>query len=153
MSVKVRDVNEEKAKTVVGETVEGKKIICVYNPHNNLFFLAFAEGGQIPKEFEGYFTDQARAQKQVEVYLSRKLNESGNAPKAEPFIPELKVNVPTKPKPFKPAASFVKEFNKIQDEVMKESIKKEIDPSEPQITHLGKKEEEPQFEVGTLNIL
>lgn len=143
---KIMDVNDKKAQHDVGRTLEGKTILAIYNPNNNLWFLAFKEGGQPPREFDGYFTDKARAEQYAKAYLNRCAIQRGDLPKEDSFIPVINVTGQVQQKAT-PATNFKSEMKKLKNEL------KDI-PNEDSfgLVNLGKKESQPEYEVGSLKL-
>lgn len=57
---------------VIAETPEGKEIGYCFKPGTSLYQIAFASGGQLPKELEGVFSNLHAVQGKVAAYLASK---------------------------------------------------------------------------------
>ncbi len=58
-------------KTCLGETPGGKHIYASNKTNRSVMELYFAEGGDMPKELSGAYSDKASAQQAVDTYLAR----------------------------------------------------------------------------------
>lgn len=60
-------------------TPNGRTLVINRVPNTALYRPAFKEGGDLPKELEGMFTDPYRAQDAITVYLNTRWDEAANA--------------------------------------------------------------------------
>ena len=58
-------------KKVAGTTSKKKKVVIDQNTHG-YYFIKFADGGQLPKQFKGRFTKYEFAQHVVDAYVAGK---------------------------------------------------------------------------------
>ncbi len=58
-------------KTCLGTTPGGKHIYAVNKTNRSVMELYFYEGGDLPKELSGAFSDRSSAQKSVDEYLAK----------------------------------------------------------------------------------
>lgn len=114
-------------------TPNGKTISLYFHP-DSTYFVRFKEGGELPVEFQGKFTDEAQAQHFINVYLSReyKINSS---PEQAPFIPEMPIEgeVTTKKKISKLEQGLLKSTPAVKSGLIEGHVKLNLNDEEPEL--------------------
>jgi hypothetical protein len=65
--------------TKIGETVNGKTVQIMKEPETPFYRIAFAPGGELPKELQGSYTSYDRAEQHARIWLSEHYAQAADA--------------------------------------------------------------------------
>lgn len=69
----------EESKIVAGKSKGGVEYVIKRSALGSLFYITTEVGGQLPTEFDGFFTSPDRAQATIDAYLTKKGGTNGKS--------------------------------------------------------------------------